>query len=119
MVISIPGELLIKEKAVVSYLYLNEVYDYCSCCLIRTRILIPCNNCSKALFCGKYCMTKAMEQYHRIECPLMEYFASLEPEDQHVQYIMRLACFLSNQVGFSVPTDRNERKFIYYPIFEK
>lgn len=93
------GELLIKEKAVVSYLYLNEVYDYCSCCLIRTRILIPCHHCSKALFCSKYCMVKAMEQYHRIECPLMEYFAGLEPEDQHVQYIMRLACFLSSQVG--------------------
>ncbi len=94
----VTGDLLLKEQAVVSCLYLNEVYDYCSCCLIRTYVLIPCFQCSKALFCSKYCLTKAMEQYHHVECPLMEYFADLEPEDQHVQYITRLVCFLSNQV---------------------
>lgn len=81
-------------------MYLNEVYDYCSYCLTRTQVLIPCHHCSKALFCSKYCMAKAVEKYHRIECPLMEYLVSLEPEDQHVHYILRLLCFLSHQVYF-------------------
>ncbi|XKL65210.1 hypothetical protein PGB90_005296 [Kerria lacca] len=91
------GELLLKEKAIISCLYLNEVYDYCSCCQIRTHVLIPCNQCTRALFCSKYCLIRAMELYHHIECPLMEYFAEIEPEDQHIQYITRLICFLSNQ----------------------
>lgn len=57
-------------------------------------------------------MAKAVEKYHRIECPLMEYLVSLEPEDQHVHYILRLLCFLSHQVYFFYLSQNDYRHFI-------
>ncbi|KAH1016412.1 hypothetical protein HUJ04_007635 [Dendroctonus ponderosae] len=65
-----PGEIIAVEKAFCSILE-SKVHIYCHHCLKLCYSLIPCLNCTQALFCSTACQSEANKQYHQYECPIV------------------------------------------------
>lgn len=73
------GQTLIIENAFTTSL--PEVFKYqkCTNCLRESDLsLIPCRNCTSAMFCNEQCCAEAMANFHSIECPLIDHL----PEDE-------------------------------------
>lgn len=67
-----PGEVIAEEKAFIVYPEFNKFYILCSHCLSQTLNGIPCNFCSRMMYCSENCKTKAWKQYHDIECSIIQ-----------------------------------------------
>ena len=65
------GDVLINEEACVSSLVKGEIYKRCSRCLNENHLnLIPCEFCTRAMFCSPECKKMAWEDFHRLECEI-------------------------------------------------
>lgn len=68
-----PGEILIIETPFEKVLNNDCVYQRCTNCLKRNMLnLIPCPNCTKAMFCSDKCMHNAFKRFHQFECPIID-----------------------------------------------
>lgn len=68
-----PGSLLIVESPFEKVLSADCIYQRCSNCLDKNSLnLIPCPNCTKAMFCSDKCMLEAFEGFHQFECPIID-----------------------------------------------
>ncbi|XP_063829143.1 SET and MYND domain-containing protein 4-like [Ostrinia nubilalis] len=68
------GKLIAIEKAFTSQLDRKLLYSACYYCHKMSLNLIPCEGCTKALFCSADCRRTCMEEYHSFECPIIEIF---------------------------------------------
>lgn len=69
-----PAEILSIEKFsdIHTYLLLPALYSHCAHCTKFTWSLIPCDNCSLAMYCSDECKSAAYEEYHDIECCIID-----------------------------------------------
>lgn len=72
------GTLLLVETAYVTCS--NEAKSILACyyCQKMSFHLIPCNNCCYALFCSKKCEELCLNEYHRIECQIMDLLQKID-----------------------------------------
>lgn len=72
-----PGAVLAEESPFISSLLANLCHTRCSNCLCKSFNLIPCPNCSSAMYCSKECMNVGLNKYHDLECSLSASIKSL------------------------------------------
>lgn len=68
-----PGEVIALEKPFAKILLKERALDHCHHCLQLCYILLPCSQCTEALFCSQTCLEKADELYHKYECPILNF----------------------------------------------
>lgn len=73
-----PGSILVEESPFTCTLAFELRYSRCSNCLRKSYNLIPCLNCTEAMFCSTECMDAAFSHYHRLECAILASIKSLD-----------------------------------------
>ncbi|KAJ8946919.1 hypothetical protein NQ314_008718 [Rhamnusium bicolor] len=68
------GDVIAVEKPFAHLLFPKNRWLHCHECLNLCYNMIPCGECTTALYCSKECRTKAFTSYHRFECDFVEYF---------------------------------------------
>ncbi|XP_073954982.1 SET and MYND domain-containing protein 4-like [Choristoneura fumiferana] len=66
------GSVIALETAFTTYSSNNKGPVSCYYCQKLTLNLIPCDNCCFALFCDKECRKRCVNEYHEIECQIMD-----------------------------------------------
>nr|CAH7755733.1 unnamed protein product [Callosobruchus chinensis] len=69
------GEVIAVEKP-FCHILVDKFSSHCRECLKLCYNLIPCQNCTEALYCGKNCKDKA-DRHHQYECKLLKTFVIL------------------------------------------
>lgn len=49
----------------------NIFYDFCWNCAVRILSGVPCPQCVNVIYCNEQCRDKAWNEYHDIECPII------------------------------------------------
>ncbi|KAG5671093.1 hypothetical protein PVAND_001307 [Polypedilum vanderplanki] len=64
---------VIKADDRYSTCYNSNVYQRCSNCLNENLLdLIPCESCTKTMFCSEKCKNYSQSNYHKYECPIID-----------------------------------------------
>jgi SET and MYND domain-containing protein 4 len=67
------GDTVLLEKPFESRLHDLHKYRRCTNCLAENELtLIPCPDCTSAMFCSTQCMSSAHKKFHKYECPIIE-----------------------------------------------
>lgn len=70
----IPGQIVALEDSFFNILLPEYRYQKCANCLQENQLnLIPCDECTAAMFCSDDCMEKAKKNFHQFECPFIDY----------------------------------------------
>ncbi|CAH1366474.1 unnamed protein product [Tenebrio molitor] len=64
------GEVLVVEPPYAA-IQEHEIYVHCHECFTLCYNLIPCGECTKALYCSENCKDKALNTYHKYECSIL------------------------------------------------
>jgi len=80
------GDVLTVEKAIVSHMLPEYMGKNCSHCFKTMKAPLPCNTCTKVMFCSISCRETALTTYHPYECKLVDLFLSSG---------MSIICFLA------------------------
>ncbi len=68
-----PGSIIVIESPFEKVLSSDCIYQRCSNCLNENSLnLMPCQSCTKAMFCSEKCNREAFERFHRFECPIID-----------------------------------------------
>ncbi|XP_037034438.1 SET and MYND domain-containing protein DDB_G0273589-like [Bradysia coprophila] len=68
------GQILAIEDRYFSVLLPKLRYQRCANCLTENCLsLIPCRNCTGAMFCSQYCYDEANQSFHQFECPIIDF----------------------------------------------
>ena len=70
------GEVVTVEKAIVSHMLPEYMGKNCTHCFKTMKAPMPCNNCTKVMFCCLKCRDEACNTYHKYECKLVDLFIS-------------------------------------------
>lgn len=69
-----PGQVVSIEDSFFSILLAEYRYQKCANCLQENQLsLIPCDACTCAMFCSQECAEQAQQDFHRFECPFIDY----------------------------------------------
>lgn len=72
------GELISIEEPFCSILLPTMKYIRCAHCKCENNlILIPCPNCTSAMFCSESCLSEATNTFHKFECPIIDLLFTL------------------------------------------
>jgi SET and MYND domain-containing protein 4 len=67
------GDIVLLEKPFENRLGKLHQYRRCTNCLAENELtLIPCPDCTSAMFCSTQCMSTANKKFHKYECPIIE-----------------------------------------------
>lgn len=68
------GDVISLEKPYSQILSQSHVYDRCTYCLTNKKFMsmIPCPDCSRAMFCNQFCYGMAKKIFHRFECCIVD-----------------------------------------------
>jgi len=80
------GEVVTVEKAVVSHMLPEYMGRNCTHCFKSMKAPLPCNTCTKVMFCSVKCRTAALSTYHKYECKVIDLLLSSG---------MSIICFLA------------------------
>lgn len=68
-----PGDIIIIEKPFSKCLQNKSEYNRCANCLESNYLnLLPCNHCTRAMFCSKSCRQMGLERFHKYECSIID-----------------------------------------------
>lgn len=68
------GQILAIEERYLSVLLPKLRYQRCANCLTENCLsLIPCRNCTGAMFCSQSCYDEANQSFHQFECPIIDF----------------------------------------------
>ncbi|XP_011502289.1 PREDICTED: SET and MYND domain-containing protein DDB_G0273589-like [Ceratosolen solmsi marchali] len=85
-----PGEIIFVVKPYVVVQNFTKSQNFCNNCLNVIWTGIPCKACPCCMFCSKKCHDEAMEKYHSIECPILQFVVSGDSWlDYHIQASLR------------------------------
>lgn len=63
-----PGEVIFVEKPQVFTVDIEKILTYCDHCFKACWSTLPCDSCSRCMYCSEECKKKAWMKYHDIEC---------------------------------------------------
>ncbi|XP_061399998.1 SET and MYND domain-containing protein 4 [Musca vetustissima] len=67
------GDLIATEEPFCSTLLPPMRYIRCATCKVENYLtLIPCESCCSAMFCSEECREKAVNTFHKYECPVID-----------------------------------------------
>lgn len=69
----LPGDVIALERPFAKILLKERIFNHCHHCLTLCYNLLPCPQCTEALFCSKFCLEEAKELYHKYECPYLNF----------------------------------------------
>lgn len=97
------GTVIAYEKVYCAVLPRRLLYERCTYCHdYLSRNVIPCRDCTMALFCSKYCHSQAMIGFHQYECPIINF---LEDENVPLDYRLTMRLFTKTRSAFGVLND--------------
>jgi SET and MYND domain-containing protein 4 len=70
-----PGEIVAIEEPFTKCLIPDPKvpYQFCANCLKDNSMdLIPCSNCTSAMFCSEKCLTEGTRKFHQFECDVID-----------------------------------------------
>lgn len=68
------GKVAAIEESFCSWTLPSVRYQRCANCLQEFDFsLIPCERCTSTMFCSQTCAEEADEQFHRFECPVIDF----------------------------------------------
>jgi hypothetical protein len=70
------GEIIFVSKPYVAVPNFSKSQNFCNNCLNIVWTGIPCKNCACCMYCSENCQKEAIEKYHNIECPIMQFLIS-------------------------------------------
>lgn len=71
------GDIVAIESPFCTIVPKAKLYERCEHCYRENSMsLIPCNGCTAVMFCSQRCRDEAHTQYHRFECPIIDYIHS-------------------------------------------
>lgn len=73
-----PGEVLVVEEPHSRFLEDDNIYSHCSYCMRYLWTGIACGGCVNAVYCSEDCKAKAWNEYHEVECPLLNAMLDLK-----------------------------------------
>ncbi|CAB3371414.1 Hypothetical predicted protein [Cloeon dipterum] len=78
-----PGCVIGVELPFANVLHSSCKYTHCSQCLAKAHFLIPCQNCTQAMYCSESCRVAAWSEHHAVECQIAGQLqtAGLSPVD--------------------------------------
>lgn len=104
------GQVLMKEKPFISAIDNRYLMSHCSLCTKNVvDCFIPCDQCTKAVFCSSECKTNAWESFHKYECGFLDLLTKMFSSGVMVFRILfmvgleRVLNYL--ETGFSRDTD--------------
>lgn len=72
------GKVIGIEESFCSWTLPSVRYQRCANCLQEFDFsLIPCERCASTMFCGQACADEANKQFHRYECPVIDYMFTM------------------------------------------
>lgn len=71
------GTVLAIETAFATFSFDDKAYTACYYCQKSALNLYPCDNCCYALFCSEKCEKLCLNEYHNIECKIMNVLNSV------------------------------------------
>lgn len=73
-----PGDIIIIEKPFSKCLQNGSEYSRCATCLESNYLnLLPCNHCTRAMFCSESCREVGLRRFHKYECNVIDGIFSL------------------------------------------
>lgn len=122
-----PGQLVSIEEPFCSVLLPAYRYIRCANCNIENNFnLIPCPNCTSAMFCSEKCLEEAYKSFHKYECPVIDVLFELSTKIQLPALrltLLALHCFddVEELIKFcNAPENQNQDAFsIDYKNFNK
>jgi SET and MYND domain-containing protein 4 len=76
------GDIVLIEKPFEARLRYQYRYQRCTNCLVENEMtLMPCPDCTSAMYCSTQCLKIAHEKYHKYECPIIDIMAKLKMEN--------------------------------------
>jgi SET and MYND domain-containing protein 4 len=73
------GDIVLLEKPFKDRLSDLHKYRRCTNCLAENELtLIPCTDCTSAMFCSTQCMSSAHKKFHKYECPITDALSVLQ-----------------------------------------
>lgn len=89
-----PGSIIVIESPFIKILNNDCLYQRCSNCLKRNSLnLIPCVNCTKAMFCSEKCMAEAVGSFHQYECPIINCLINVGGQITLRAFLKAIYCF--------------------------
>lgn len=79
-----PGQMLLIEETYIRFPTLEKVYLVCTNCLNFAWTAVPCDHCPCVVFCSDFCKKDAWNQYHDIECLLLQRLNHKEDFDMRI-----------------------------------
>ncbi|KAF4524144.1 hypothetical protein B566_EDAN012149 [Ephemera danica] len=73
-----PGDVLAVEQPYASVLLPEFIHTHCSNCLKRNSALLPCPQCTLAMYCSEECRETAARSHHQIECSTMSTLLAMD-----------------------------------------
>lgn len=64
------GDILIVQNPFMGVMGVEPDPTHCHHCLKKSLCLVPCDQCTYAVYCSEKCRTEAYDDYHRIECKI-------------------------------------------------
>lgn len=73
-----PGDLVAIDDPFCTILLPPVRYIRCANCTKENYLtLIPCPNCTSAMFCSKKCLEEGTNSFHQYECPIIDFLFTL------------------------------------------
>lgn len=67
------GDVIAIEESFSTSILVDQIYERCANCLEENTLsLIPCENCTCAMYCSTTCKEDAYEKYHKYECNVID-----------------------------------------------
>lgn len=68
------GDIIAIDEPFAFIVPKSKQFERCEHCYIEnTMSLIPCRWCTAVMFCSQTCFEDAYQQYHKYECPIIDY----------------------------------------------
>lgn len=79
------GQVVAIEESYAAILNEELKYQRCANCLLENEFnLMPCDHCVCSMYCSTKCSIDAQWNYHRIECPIIDFLSSKWDDVDHI-----------------------------------
>lgn len=94
------NEVIAIQKMYTQIFHVQEPYLACWQCVTMYLNPIPCDGCSKVMYCSESCKAEAWSKHHQFECPIIHMVTNAMPD---YQLAIRICMIAMKQLGGILP----------------